>query len=1107
MCKRNVLTVVVVALLGSFLVMPAYGGPVRVFIMAGQSNMEGHGEMNPIGTQGTLEYIYNDDPVTYGHLKDGGNWAVRNDVWIYYKRGGTTVVKGGLSAGYGASSTTIGPELQFGHAIGDVYNDQVLLIKTAWGGKSLGVDFRPPSSGWSVNPPVAEGNQGYYYQEMMDIVADVLANLGTYFPGYSGQGYEIVGFGWHQGWNDRVTPSYAAEYEVNMENFIKDVRFDLGRPDMPFVIATTGMDGNPDYSTVELAQLAMGNYTKYPEFEGNVTAIDTQDFWRPVAESPADQGYHWNRNAETYYLIGDSMAGDMATMVDPNPPVDTTAPTPNPMTWSSVPAPASASSIVMTATLASDDLNGVLYKFTCTAGGGHNSGWQASNTYTDTGLLPETQYTYTVMARDTSAAQNATTASTAKSATTDEDHSPPTPNPATFASFPAWVSSSQITMTATTGIDDSVPIAYYFDETSGNPGGTDSGWVTNPVYTDTGLAPETQYTYTVQMRDPWLNTGTASAPASETTPEANPPTPNPATFASPPAAVNDTQITMTATTGDDETGPVEYFFDETSGHSGATDSGWTTNPVYNDKGLSPDTQYTYTVRMRDSIPNTGTASAPASATTYSEGSITVAMPNSGFELIYKPGQTVITGVLSTDAWNQGVGPGCPIDSGSGTYNFSDASSGTVADIPGWLGYDRNGWIALGGTYSRDETTGNLQGSVASQGPITGAHCYLANGGGWGNPAGGLITSAASLGDIQSNSTYTLSMYANGSAAPVALKLLADGAVVTPTYSANPTSSGVQEFFRTYSAADLASYVGQALTIVCGIDRNASGTQTKVDDVSLTYYELPGGGDINLDGRINLVDFAQLAAYWLEIDCNVGNNFCSGADINEADGVGLDDLLIMAGNWLKGVPRLMAHWKFDESSGTVASNSIGDNDGTLYGDPKWHPSGGQIGGALEFDGAGDYVEVAGYKGISGSNPRTVSAWVRVESNGSTFSIVRWGTLGINGGLWSNVINAAGNLRAAVIGGSVVGDTVINDDTWHHVAIVLPDKGNVKVEDILLYVDGEPEDTTISFGSQKINTAVGMDVLISLDGSVGMLDDVRIYDNALSEEEIGALAGVL
>jgi len=559
---------------------------VKVFILAGQSNMEGQGEINPIGTQGTLEYIYNNDPVTYGHLKDGGVWAVLNDVWIWYKRGGTTLVKGGLTAGYGVSSTTIGPELQFGHLMGDFYGEQVLLIKTAWGGKSLGVDFRPPTSGWGIIPPVAAGDEGYYYQEMLDFVVDAMANIDTYFPAYSGQGYEIAGFGWHQGWNDRVTSNLAAEYEENMENFIEDVRASLGVPDMPFVIATTGMDGTPDYSEVELAQLAMGDYVKYPQFEGNVAVVDTQDFWRSVAESPADQGYHWNRNAESYYLIGEAM-------------------------------------------------------------------------------------------------------------------------------------------------------------------------------------------------------------------------------------------------------------------------------------------------------------------------------------------------------------------------------------------------------------------------------------------------------------------------------------------------------------------GEAMSDLIG----------------------ESSGDVNLDGQVDLADFAWLAAYWLEIDCNAGNNFCSGADINQVGGVGLDDLLILGGDWLEGVPRLMAHWKLDESSGMVASDSVGGNDGTLNGDPVWWPGDGKIGGALEFDGAGDYVEVAGYKGISGSNPRTVTAWIRVESNGSSLSIVRWGTLEINGGLWSNVINTAGNLRVAVWGGSVVGDTVINDDTWHHVAIVLPDKANVKVEDILLYVDGGQEDTAISLGSQTINTAVGMDVLISLDGSVGLLDDVRVYNYALSEEEIGELAGVL
>ncbi len=72
---------------------------------------------------------------------------------------------------------------------------------------------------------------------------------------------------------------------------------------------------------------------------------------------------------------------------------------------------------------------------------------------------------------------------------------------------------------------------------------------------------------------------------------------------------------MTATTGSDASGPVEYYFNETSSNPGATDSGWVTNPVYSDTGLDADTQYTYTVQMRDSLDNTGTASGGASATT------------------------------------------------------------------------------------------------------------------------------------------------------------------------------------------------------------------------------------------------------------------------------------------------------------------------------------------------------------------------------------------------------------------------------------------------------------------------------------------------------------
>lgn len=208
---------------------------------------------------------------------------------------------------------------------------------------------------------------------------------------------------------------------------------------------------------------------------------------------------------------------------------------------------------------------------------------------------------------------------TTVTATSSVDTDPPTPNPATFSVAPSADSSSAISMTATTGSDASGPVEYYFDETSGNPGGTDSGWQTSASYTDTGLAASTQYTYTVTMRDSLGNTGTESVPANATTDappaDTDPPTPNPATFASAPAVVSSTEITMTATTGSDASGPVEYLFTETSGNPGGTSSVWQISPSYTDSGLTAFTQYTYTVTMRDALGNTGTASAPANAAT------------------------------------------------------------------------------------------------------------------------------------------------------------------------------------------------------------------------------------------------------------------------------------------------------------------------------------------------------------------------------------------------------------------------------------------------------------------------------------------------------------
>jgi hypothetical protein len=191
---------------------------------------------------------------------------------------------------------------------------------------------------------------------------------------------------------------------------------------------------------------------------------------------------------------------------------DMAAPTPATMSFSSAPAAASDSSITMTATAATAyGHGGVEYFFDCVTPGGHDSLWQTSRTYVDTNLDASTQYTYKVKARGLSHWETAY--SSGSSATTNApDTTAPTPNPATFATTPYATGTDAIAMVATTGTDASGPVEYYFDETSGNPGATDSGWQTSPSYTDDGLTAGTQYTYTVQMRDSAAtpNVGTAS---------------------------------------------------------------------------------------------------------------------------------------------------------------------------------------------------------------------------------------------------------------------------------------------------------------------------------------------------------------------------------------------------------------------------------------------------------------------------------------------------------------------------------------------------------------------------------------------------------------------
>ena len=331
--------------------LPAAGAtkPLKVFILAGQSNMEGHAAIS------TFDYI-GKDPLTAPILKEmrnpDGTPRVCDKVWMSYLTGPYDGSANGeglgkLTAGFGERGNQptkiggkIGPEFTFGIYMEKQLNEPILIIKTAWGGRSLNTEFRPPSAGqyklpkqiqevWDKHPQGAHGipkaedrkkwqddkdaASGVFYRMMIDHVKKVLADPKRVCPEYDEKaGYEVAGFVWLQGFNDLVDgttypgPDQPGKYDVYSDllaKFIRDVRKDLSAPKMPFVIGVLGVDGetkNVNFRKAMAAPAAM------PEFKGNVVAVETAPFWDDtIAAAQPKQGEYNNIVATAHTLKKD----------------------------------------------------------------------------------------------------------------------------------------------------------------------------------------------------------------------------------------------------------------------------------------------------------------------------------------------------------------------------------------------------------------------------------------------------------------------------------------------------------------------------------------------------------------------------------------------------------------------------------------------------------------------------------------------------------------------------------------------------------------------------------------------------------------------------------
>ncbi len=265
----------------------AMARPLKVYILAGQSNMEGHAQVR------TFDHI-GMDPETAPLLKKmrnaDGTARVCEKVWISYLHNGG-VKEGKLTTGFGAQNgEKIGPEFTFGITLEEALDEPILIIKTAWGGKSLIKDFRPPSAASEERPT------GEYYKLMVDHVNKVLKDIKTVYPDYDEKyGHELAGFVWFQGWNDMVNggaypnrfkPGGYDEYSELLAQFIRDVRKDFEAPEMRFVIGVMGAGGptklykSPRYQGVhQYFRDAMAAPASLPEFKGNVVTVLTEKYW------------------------------------------------------------------------------------------------------------------------------------------------------------------------------------------------------------------------------------------------------------------------------------------------------------------------------------------------------------------------------------------------------------------------------------------------------------------------------------------------------------------------------------------------------------------------------------------------------------------------------------------------------------------------------------------------------------------------------------------------------------------------------------------------------------------------------------------------------------
>jgi hypothetical protein len=803
-----------------------------------------------------------------------------------------------------------------------------------------------------------------------------------------------------------------------------------------------------------------------------------------------------------------------------------TPPTPNPMTWATDPAGASSTSISMTATIATSNANppvSYYFEFVDSSSGGTgglDSTWQSSTTYSDAGLQPNHRYGYRVKARDSAATPNETA------------YSSPTVYKYTLANAPGTADFSNVTQTSIRTNWDAngnrSGTEYYCENVTN---ATNSGWTTNAYWDAVGLSCGESYSYRVKVRNGdgietgWTNLGSQSTQACPGDP--TPPIPNPMTWSSQPNAISSTSIFMVGTTaGDAGSPPVSYYFDfvdSSTGGSGGSDSNWQSSTSYTDTGLQPNHQYGYRVKASDSASTPNETGYSSTVYRYTDANAPVTAGFSNITQTSIRANWVPNGNRAgteyycentTEGTNSGWTANTYWDSTGlecGTsYSFrvkarngdgletdpTELGSKTTLPCDGELSVTPSDGLASsgdqGGPFSPTSKTYTLENTGDNSIDWTASK----------NEAWVTLSSAGST--LTSGASTTVTVSINGNADSLAPGPYNDTVTFTNTTNGKgdterAVSLNVSDKTVNFSTSTGPVTVPEGQTNTFQVKLSAEPSST----VTATVTRVSGDSDITVQSGATLTftttnyDTYQTVTLAAAEDADTTNG---EATIRvSASGILDKDVTATEADNNTG---LIAHWKMDESGWDGTANEVKDETGNYHGTAQGGATtgSGKYGKGGSFDGVDDYVSFGSDQICSGAT--SVSMWINprvsqgnglIEINVDGKGLLMWDyneqlTMSFRG-----EANQYWSLDADIIVGE-----------WNHVVGVYSGGGKSSSDSYTLYIDGELQ-TNQQLG--RVDDSFAMNC-IGRDSRNpyffdGIIDDVRIYERALSSEDVQEL----